>query len=90
MEEVVEISATLKKQLDTVSNSVISANDRIYQIAAATEEQSQVVDNLNDNISSLNTLSQQVMGTIEESGNASDKVSDATRHIAKNIGRFNV
>ncbi|BFT29832.1 methyl-accepting chemotaxis protein [Alteromonas sp. D210916BOD_24] len=90
MAEVVTISDTLREKLDKVSSSVVSANDRIYQIASATEEQSQVVDNLNHTISALNELSQQVMNTVVEARTASERVSSATRNIEGNVNRFNV
>lgn len=90
MSEVVNISNTLNERLNQVTSSVVSANDRIYQIAAATEEQSQVVDNLNQTVSELNSLSQQVMKTIELSGEASASVSSASRNIEGNVNRFKV
>ncbi|MBU3023794.1 methyl-accepting chemotaxis protein [Aestuariibacter sp. A3R04] len=90
MADVVDISNTLNDRLNQVTSSVVSANDRIYQIAAATEEQSQVVDNLNQTVSALNSLSQQVMKTIETSGEASASVSSASQRIESNVNRFKV
>ncbi len=90
MAEVVEISASLNEKLNKVSSSVTGANDRIYQIATATEEQSQVVMNLNETVSALNTLSQQVIATVEQAGAASQRVSDVSRNIDGNVNRFKV
>ena len=90
MGEVVSISEDLSERLHKVVQSVTGANDRIYQIATATEEQSLVVENLSENIASLNSLSQQVVKTAQNSRDAGHHVSEVCGSLENNIGRFKV
>ncbi|MFC3093820.1 methyl-accepting chemotaxis protein [Alteromonas sediminis] len=88
--QVVDLSNQLKETLDSVSRSVDLANERIYQIATATEEQSEVTDEINNNMSSLHSLSQQATQTINGSTSVMSSVEKTAKGLFGNIGRFNV
>lgn len=88
--DVVALSHSLSDTLIKVSESVSNTTDRIYQIAAATEEQSQVVDAVNNNISSLNVLTLDVVRTVEAANSASENVNAVSNNLMANVGRFTV
>ena len=88
--DVVALSNSLSDTLIKVSESVSNTTDRIYQIAAATEEQSQVVDAVNNNISSLNVLTLDVVRTVEAANSASENVNAVSNSLMANVGRFTV
>lgn len=88
--DVVALSNSLSETLIKVSESVSNTTDRIYQIAAATEEQSQVVDAVNNNISSLNVLTLDVVRTVEAANSASENVNAVSNNLMANVGRFTV
>lgn len=88
--DVVALSNSLSDTLMKVSESVSATTDRIYQIAAATEEQSQVVDAVNNNISSLNVLTLDVVRTVEAANSASENVNTVSNNLMANVGRFTV
>lgn len=88
--DVVALSNSLSETLIKVSESVSNTTDRIYQIAAATEEQSQVVDAVNNNISSLNVLTLDVVRTVEAANSASENVNAVSNNLMANVERFTV
>jgi methyl-accepting chemotaxis protein len=88
--DVVDLSSALSERLLKVVEAVSGANDGIYQIASATEQQSQVVDSVNENISSLNTLTQKAVQTVFRSSEASENVNKVSNSLGKNVGRFTV
>ena len=88
--DVVTLSNSLSETLIKVSESVSNTTDRIYQIAAATEEQSQVVDAVNNNISSLNVLTLDVVRTVEAANSASENVNTVSNNLMANVERFTV
>ncbi len=87
---VVESSGELSKALTAVRDSVEKANEMIYQIATATEEQSSVVDEINNNTSSLQSLSQHNLKSVNEAGSVSNKVDNIARDLNKNVSTFKV
>ena len=88
--DVVDLSSALSERLLKVVEAVSGANDGIYQIASATEQQSQVVDSVNENISSLNTLTQKAVQTVFRSSEASENVNKVSNSLGQNVGRFTV
>ena len=90
MDEVVEMSGNVTAALQRVTESVGGANDRIYQIASATEQQSEVVNEVNSNISSLNTLSHQALQAVTLAASVSKSINSVSQRIDKNVGRFTI
>lgn len=88
VESVVAVSSQLVSAFDQVSQAVDQANEIIYQIATASDEQRQVVGEINANVSSLHSLGQQNLSTVESSGNISDSVNDTVQRLNQKIGRF--
>ena len=87
---VVESSNELSKALTDVRSNVEKANEMIYQIATATEEQSSVVDEINNNTSSLQSLSHHNLKSVNDASNVSNKVRDIASELNKNVGSFKV
>ncbi|WP_018983894.1 methyl-accepting chemotaxis protein [Salinimonas chungwhensis] len=90
MDEVVQVSASVSESLQLVTVSVENANDRIYQIASATEQQSEVVSEVNTNITSLNTLSHQALDAVKLAAGVSQKINRVSHGIGENVGRFTI
>lgn len=90
MAVVTSLSQELTLTLEQVGSSVDSANNRIYQIAAATEEQSQVAGDINKNVTHLNTLSHQALTTVKAAREASQTIQQFFHSIEQNVGRFKV
>ncbi|MFS1702691.1 methyl-accepting chemotaxis protein [Alteromonas sp. AMM-1] len=88
VESVVTVSSQLVSAFDQVSQAVNQANEIIYQIATASDEQRQVVGEINANVSSLHALGQQNLKTVESSGKISDSVNDTVQRLNQKIGRF--
>ena len=88
VESVVAVSSQLVSAFDQVSQAVDQANEIIYQIATASDEQRQVVGEINANVSSLHSLGQQNLSTVESSGKISDSVNDTVQRLNQKIGRF--
>nr|WP_218311134.1 methyl-accepting chemotaxis protein [Alteromonas antoniana] len=87
---VLESSNELSKALTEVKSCVEKANEMIYQIATATEEQSTVVDEINNNTSSLQSLSQHNLKQVSEAGSVSKEVSEIANALNKNVSTFKV
>ncbi|MBT1062937.1 methyl-accepting chemotaxis protein [Bowmanella sp. Y26] len=87
---VVEMSQRIQTSLNTVEHAVNQTNDMIYQIATATEEQSKVVDEINRNISMLNSLSQKNMAVVGNTKGVADEIASMAEGLNDNVGRFKV
>ena len=88
VDSVVAVSAQLSEAFEQVSEAVNEANETIYQIAAATEEQSQVVADINTNVTNLNSLGQQNLKTIENTGDIAGAVNGTVQQLGQKVGRF--
>ncbi|MDC8829769.1 methyl-accepting chemotaxis protein [Alteromonas gilva] len=88
VESVVTISEQLATAFEQVNDAVNQANETIYQIAAATEEQSQVVSDINTNVSNLNSLGHQNQKTIEDTDHIANDVNNTVLQLGQKISRF--
>ncbi|NVK54230.1 MAG: methyl-accepting chemotaxis protein [Alteromonadaceae bacterium] len=88
VESVVSISEQLATAFEQVNEAVNQANETIYQIAAATEEQSQVVADINTNVSNLNALGHQNQQTIEDTDGIANDVNSTVLQLGQKISRF--
>lgn len=88
VDSVVAVSEQLARAFDQVNEAVNDANETIYQIAAATEEQSQVVTDINTNVTNLNTLGQQNLKTIEHTGDIAGSVNGTVQQLGQKVSRF--
>ena len=87
---VVAMSQRIQDSLHSVEDAVNLANDMIYQIATATEEQSKVVDEINRNVTMLNSLSQENMQIVSSTKQVATDISRMAKGLNNNVGRFRV
>lgn len=90
VEDVVKMSQKLHDSLQLVSTSVTTTSGIIFQIATATEEQSEVVDDINSTIAMLNTLSQRSNDVVKQTNTVSTNISKLAVGLNSNVGRFKV
>ncbi|MBC3764435.1 methyl-accepting chemotaxis protein [Neptunicella marina] len=90
VDNVVDASGKIQTALQQVDDAVSTTNEMIYQIATATEEQSQVVDEINRNVTMLNDLSQQSLELTKHTKHASDDIASIAGGLNENVGRFKV
>ncbi|WP_191602465.1 methyl-accepting chemotaxis protein [Marinomonas algicola] len=90
VEEVVEMSQKIKDSLNIVETTINQTNDIIYQIATATDEQSGAVNDINQNISTLNGLSSENLEVILDSQKASENVFKISTTLSKNMEKFKI
>lgn len=90
VEDVVQMSQRLNDSLTLVNASVTETTGIIIQIAAATEEQSEVVDDINRTIALLNGLSNDSNDVSTETNTVSTNISHLAKDLNANVGRFKV
>ncbi|RVT45999.1 methyl-accepting chemotaxis protein [Rheinheimera sediminis] len=90
VDTVVAMSQRIQDSLQIVESSVNQANDMIYQIATATEEQSKVVDEINRNVTMLNSLSQESVQIVSITTQVSQDIARMAVGLNNNVGRFKV
>jgi len=90
MDAVVSMAQRIQNSVQIVEGALNKANDMMYQIATATEEQSQVVDDINLNITALNNLANENLSIIALTTRVSSDISNMTRGLNSNMGRFKV
>ena len=90
VEDVVNMSQRLNDSLQLVNGSVTETSGIIIQIAAATEEQSEVVDDINRTIALLNGLSSDSNDVSIQTNSVSTDISHLAKDLNENVGRFKV
>jgi methyl-accepting chemotaxis protein len=90
VEGVVSMSKRLHDALDVVSVSVTNTSGIIFQIATATEQQSEVVDDINRTITLLNGLSSDSEHLAQQTSAVSANISKLAKGLNRNVGRFKV
>ncbi len=90
VEKVVTISDSLKGFLTNVNTSIGNTNELMSHISVATKQQSEATEEINNNISSLHSLSQATVNTAQETKNAALQVGESIRRLETNTGRFSV
>jgi methyl-accepting chemotaxis protein len=90
VEGVVTMSKRLHDALDVVSVSVTNTTGIIFQIATATEQQSEVVDDINRTIALLNGLSNESEQLAQQTNTVSANISKLAKGLNRNVGRFKV
>lgn len=90
VKDVVSMSQQLNDSLKLVNNSVTETTGIIIQIAAATEEQSEVVDDINRTIALLNGLSKDGDEVTVQTNTVTTNISLLAKDLNGNVGRFKV
>ncbi|MFC3034703.1 methyl-accepting chemotaxis protein [Pseudoalteromonas fenneropenaei] len=88
--EVVQLSNEAREALAKVVEQLQLTNDTIYQIATATEQQSTVVDNITNNVNSLNSLSQTALQLVSDTNQSSHSIGTVATGLNHSVGRFKV
>jgi len=78
------------ESLTAVVQSISAVNDINTQIAAASEEQSQVVGNIDQSITAIKDLSEQTVGQAQQSENLSQELAAIASELQQQLQRFKV
>jgi len=84
----VDISAEVQNSLEDIVKSVTQASDLISEIASASDEQSQGIEQINGSVSQMDAITQQNAACAEESASASSELKNQTevlRHGAAEL-----
>ncbi|BCV68376.1 methyl-accepting chemotaxis protein [Shewanella carassii] len=76
--------------LSGISGQIAQISDMNIQVAAATEEQSTVVEEVNRNVSEINEITQRTAQTAEAAAAASDALNNLARRLDTLVARFKV
>ncbi|MFC1751429.1 methyl-accepting chemotaxis protein [Pseudomonadota bacterium] len=89
-QESVQRASQAGVSLGTITAAVTTINDMNTQIASAAEEQSSVSEEINQNITMLNTLAEQNSEAVNESTAATENVATMANQLQGMISRFKV
>ncbi|HEB86491.1 MAG TPA: methyl-accepting chemotaxis protein [Gammaproteobacteria bacterium] len=78
------------ESLNSIVQSISSVNDINTQIAAASEEQSQVVASIDQSITAIKDLSEQTATHVTQSGNLSNDLAGIAAELQIEVNRFKV
>ncbi len=78
------------ESLDNIVQSISSVNDINTQIAAASEEQSQVVASVDQSIIAIKDLSEQTVGNAKQSDSLSQELAAIAMELQTQVKRFKV
>lgn len=84
----VEASRRTGDSLDTIAGHVEELTDRNQQVAAATEEQSSVTEEINRNVQGIADLAQSTARDVQTCREDCLKLSDKADHLASQMARF--
>ncbi|WP_335911654.1 MULTISPECIES: methyl-accepting chemotaxis protein [Shewanella] len=76
--------------LSGISGQIAQISDMNIQVAAATEEQSTVVEDINRNVSEINEITQRTAQTAEAAAAASDALNNLAYRLDTLVARFKV
>lgn len=76
--------------LSGISGQIAQISDMNIQVAAATEEQSTVVEDINRNVSEINEITQRTAKTAEAAAAASDALNNLAHRLDTLVARFKV
>ncbi|PKG72895.1 methyl-accepting chemotaxis protein [Shewanella sp. Choline-02u-19] len=78
------------QSLTGISERIGSISDMNIQVAAATEEQSTVVEDINRNVSDINDITQRTADTAEDAAKASQSLSQLAHRLDSLVANFKV
>jgi len=78
------------ESLDSVVQSISAVNDINTQIAAAAEEQSQVVGSIDQSITAIKELSEQTVTHVAQSSSLSNELANMATELQTEVNRFKV
>jgi methyl-accepting chemotaxis protein len=84
----VAISKEVSTNLEEIAGTARKVNDLIAEIAAASNEQSQGIEQINTAVGQMDTVTQQVAANAEESASASEELSAQAEELNKMVGEL--
>jgi methyl-accepting chemotaxis protein len=87
-EEGVKISTEVAKSFDAIAGSAKKVNDLIAEIAAASGEQSQGIDQVNNAVAQMDKVTQQNAANSEESASAAEELSSQAEELQTMVAQF--
>ncbi|WP_299794465.1 methyl-accepting chemotaxis protein [uncultured Shewanella sp.] len=88
--ETVQETSQVVDALDTIKSSIRQISDMNIQIAAATEEQSAVIAELNKNVTRINDISLENQEKSVEIGNSSQQIQDGSTDLSSLVSSFKI
>lgn len=85
-----KLSADTETELQAILNSITQISDMNASVASATEEQTQVVDEINRSITEINDLAAEGAERSNEIGSISSSLADYAQELQQQTGRFRV
>ncbi|MBN1982219.1 MAG: MCP four helix bundle domain-containing protein [Chitinivibrionales bacterium] len=86
----VKIALDVNKSFESIVSSVKKVNDLIAEIAAASQEQSQGIDQVNTAVAQMDKVTQQNAANAEESASSSEELSSQAQELASMIAQFQI
>jgi methyl-accepting chemotaxis protein len=87
-EDGVKISLDVAKSFDSITGSVKKVNDLIAEIAAASGEQSQGIEQVNTAVAQMDKVTQQNAANSEESASAAEELSSQAEELQGMVAQF--
>jgi methyl-accepting chemotaxis protein len=89
-DEGVKIATEVSKSFEAITVSVKKVNDLIAEIAAASGEQSQGIDQVNTAVAQMDKVTQQNAANSEESASAAEEMSSQAEELQSMIAQFSL
>jgi methyl-accepting chemotaxis protein len=87
-EEGVLVQAEVVKQLDEIRTGVVRVREVMGEIAAASEQQTEGVGQINEAVEEMNAVTQRSAASSEESASAAEELSGQAQRMAELVGQF--
>ncbi|WP_417501670.1 methyl-accepting chemotaxis protein [Marinobacter sp.] len=88
--ETVKLSTEAEQELNAILEAMTTITDMNTSVASATEEQTQVVDEINRSITEINDLATESATRSEDINSISQSLDEYARELEKQTGRFRV
>jgi len=86
----VKIAGEVSKSFEAIAGSAKKVNDLIAEIAAASREQSQGIEQVNTAVSQMDKVTQQNAANSEESASAAEELSSQAEELQNMVGQFSI
>lgn len=86
----VKIASEVAQSFESIATSAKKVNDLIAEIAAASQEQSQGIDQVNTAVAQMDKVTQQNAANSEESASAAEELSSQAEGLQGMVGQFNL
>ncbi|MEW6012068.1 MAG: methyl-accepting chemotaxis protein [Elusimicrobiota bacterium] len=84
----VSLNDDVKKKLEEIANQSVKVSQIVSEIAAASEQQEQGVEQINSGVQQLNQITQSNAANSEESASASEELSGQAQELMRMISEF--